>query len=171
VFTIVGLIATTVIIVGINSRPTISDVDIQNPDGLTGTVFVVFRPGVTGFNEEIVNEFIRGLIDSDWRVEVTTTSEETPTNVTGYDLIVLGSPVNGGQPHEAMQNYLARVDFEGKPVALILTSGGEDASAAFEVFRDATTGANGTIHDEFHYWIFDSNARNNAYTAGTEISL
>lgn len=167
---IVGLIASTVIIVSINSRETIREVEIQNPDGTTGTVFVVFRPGVTSFNEEIVSEFIRGLVDSDWRVEVTTTSQQTPTNVTGYDLIVLGSPVNGGMPHESMLAYLTRVDFGGKPVFLILTSGGL-GGPGLDYFRNATIDANGTVHGEIQCQILESDARNRAYTAGTEISL
>jgi len=151
--------------------PTIRELEIQNPDGATGTVFVVFRPGVTGFNEGVVNEFVRGLVDSDWRVEMTTTSIETPTNVTGYDLIVLGTPVNGGQPHAAMIEYLTRVDFLGKPVVLIVTSGGDSAEPAFNVFRNATINANGTIHGEFHAWLLESNAASRAYTAGTDVTL
>ncbi len=171
VILIAGLIATTVIVVSINSRETIREVEILNSEGLTGTVFVVFRPGVTSFNEDIVNEFVRGLVDSDWRVEVTTTSQQTPTNITGYDLIVLGSPVNGAQPHQAMQDYLERIDFEGKPVVLILTSGGEDSRNAMDIFRDAVVDANGLVHSEFPFWIFDSGAGSRAYTAGTEVTL
>ncbi|MGY5858949.1 MAG: hypothetical protein RTU63_06245 [Candidatus Thorarchaeota archaeon] len=170
VTSIVGLIASTVIIVSINSRETIRDLEIQNPDGLEGTVFVVFRPGVTSFNEDIVNEFIRGLVDSDWRVEVTTTSTQTPTNVTGYDLIVLGSPVNGGMPHESMLVYLTRIDFEGRPVFLILTSGGA-GGPGLSHFRNATVDVNGIIHGEIQYHLFESGARNSAYTAGTEVTL
>ena len=168
---IAGLMITTMVVVGLNGREIVRDVEVQNPDGATGTAFVVFRPGVTSFNEEIVNQFVRGLIDSDWRVEVTTTSSQTPTNVTGYDLIVLGAPVNGAQPHQSMQAYLARADFDDKPVVLILTSGGEDASAPLDIFRNATINANGIINSELHYWLFESGARNSAYTAGTEITL
>ncbi len=171
IISILGLISATVIIVSLNSPEIIRDVEIQNPDGATGTVFVVFRPGVTGFNEGIVNEFIRGLVDSDWRVEVTTSSTQTPTNVTTYDLVVLGTPVNGAAPHQSMQDYLARANFGGKPVVLILTSGGQDSSPAMGVFRNATLSANGIIHSELPFWLLDSFAGANAYTAGTEITL
>lgn len=167
---IAGLMVTTMVIVGFNSREIVREVDVQNPNGATGTAFVVFRPGVTSFNEAIVNHFIQGLVDSDWRVEMTTTSQQTSTNVTGYDLIVLGAPVNGAQPHQSMQIYLARADFEGKPVVLLLTSGGEDATDSLDIFRNATIQANGVIHSELHYWLFESGAENKAYTAGTEIA-
>lgn len=171
VIVIAGLITTTVVVVGLNSREIIRDIEIRNPEGATGTAFVVFRPGVTSFNEDIVNEFVRGLVDSDWRVEITTTSAEAPTNVTAYDLVVLGSPVNGAQPHQSMQDYLARANFQGKPIVLILTSGGEDSSDAMGVFGDATEDANGVVHSELPFWIFDSGALGRAYTAGTEFSL
>jgi len=167
---IAGLIATAGIVVSLNGREIVRDVEVRNPDGSKGTVFVVFRPGVTSFNEEIVNEFIRGLTDSDWRVEVTTSSSQTPTNVTTYDLVVLGSTTNGGKPHEAMLAYLARADFEGKPVILILTSGGT-GEPSIDYFRNATIDANGVVHSEFRFQIFELDARSRAYTAGTEVVL
>ena len=170
VITIVGLIVTTVIVVSLNSAEIIRDVEIQNPDGTKGIVFVVFRPGLTSFNEDVVNEFIRGLVDSDWRVDVTTTSQHTPTNVTMYDLIVIGSPTNGGKPHESMLGYLTRADFEGKPVVLILTSGGIGGTG-LDHFKNATIDANGMVHSAFQYQIFEADAGDRAYTAGTEISL
>ena len=170
VISVIGMIATSVTVVSLNSREIVQDVEIRNPDGTNGTVFVVFRPGVTSFNQDIVNEFIRGLLDSDWRVEVTTSSPETPTNVTAYDLIVLGSPVNGGMPHQSMLDYLARADFGGKPVVLILTSGGEDGPG-MSYFENATMDANGVVLSEFQYTIFEAGAGNMAYTAGTEITL
>jgi len=167
---IAGLITTGVIVVSLNSVEIVRDVVINNPDGSTGTVFVVFRPGLTGFNEGVVNEFVRGLVDADWRVEVTTSSSATPTNVTAYDLIVLGSPTNGAKPHESMLAYLTRVDFEGKPVVLILTSGGF-GGAGLELFGNATEDANGVVLSSMQFAIFEADAGSRAYTAGTEVSL
>lgn len=159
-----------VVITALNSPEIVRDVEVRNPTGSTGTVFVVFRPGVTSFNEYIVNEFIRGLTDSDWRVEVTTSSQQTPTNLTTYDLIVLGAPTNGGKPHQAMLAYLTRVDLEGKPVVLILTFG-VTGEAPIDCFRNATIDANGFVHSEFCFQLFEVGAGNRAYTAGTEITL
>lgn len=157
-------------VVTLNSAEIIRDVEIQNSDGSKGTVFVVFRPGLTGFNEGVVNGFIRGLVDSDWRVEVTTSSQQTPTNMTAYDLIVLGSPSNGDQPHQSMQDYLTRVDFEGKPVVLIFTCAGL-VRDGMNRFRNATIEANGQIQSELIYQIAESDAPDRAYTAATEISI
>jgi hypothetical protein len=167
---ITGLILSIVIVTSLNSVEIIRDLEIQNPDGTKGTVFVVFRPGLTGFNEGVVNEFVRGLVDSDWRVEVTTCSSQTPTNVTLYDLIVLGSPVNGAKPHASMLEYLTRIDFLGKPVVLILTSGGLGGTG-MDYFGNATIAANGVILAEMQYAILESDAGSRAYTTGTEISL
>ena len=170
IIVIAGLIISGVVIVNLNSAEIVRDVVIHNPDGSTGTVFVVFRPGLTGFNEGVVNEFVRGLVDSDWRVEVTTSSSVTPTNVTGYNLIVLGSTTNGAKPHASMLDYLTRVDFEGKPVVLILTSGGIGGSG-IDYFTNATTDANGVILSTLQFQIFEADAGSRAYTAGTEVSL
>lgn len=167
---VAGLILSVVVVTSLNSVEIVRDLKIENPDGATGTAFVVFRPGLTGFNEGVVNEFVRGLVDSDWRVEVTTSSGQTPTNVTGYDLIVLGSPTNGAKPHASMLDYLTRVDFLGKPVILILTSGGLGGTG-LDYFRNATIDANGVVLSAFQYMIFEADAGSRAYTAGTEVSL
>ncbi|NHJ14906.1 MAG: hypothetical protein EAX95_14590 [Candidatus Thorarchaeota archaeon] len=171
VIVVVGLIATTIVVVSLNSREIIQDIEIQNADGATGTVFVVSRPGLTGFHVGTMNEFIRGLVDADWRVEVTTPSSQTLTNVTSYDLVILACPVNGASPHQAMQDYLARVDFGGRPVILVLTSGGEDASPAMGVFNDLVVDANGVVQDELSYWLLDGAAAGTAYTDGTQVTL
>jgi hypothetical protein len=171
IISLVGLIVTGVVIVSLNSPEIIQDVRIENEDGTTGTVFIVSRPGVTGFHVGIMNEFIRGLNDTDWRIEITTPSSETSTNVTGYDLIVLASPVNGAQPHQSMQDYLARVDLGGKPVILLLTSGGEDANPAMGVFNDLVIDADGVVQNELSYWLLDQLAAGAAYTDGTQVTL
>jgi len=170
VITITGLFATAGIVLALNSREIVRAVEVRNPTGSKGTVFVVFRPGVTGFNEDIVNAFIRGLIASDWRVEVTTSSQQTPTNVTAYNIIVLGTPTNGGKPHQSMLDYLARVNFGGKSVILILTSGG-DGLDSMGYFRDATINANGTVLTELRFQLFEAGAADRAYTAGTEVAV
>jgi NAD(P)H-dependent FMN reductase len=103
-------------------------------------------------------------------VEVTTSSSVTPTNVTAYDLIVLGSPTNGAKPHASMLDYLTHVDFEGKPVVLILTSG-RFVGAGLDHFRNATIDANGVVLSSMQFAIFEADAGSRAYTAGTEVSL
>ena len=170
VISIAGLAVTAMIVVTFNSQEIIRDVETYNSTGTKGSVFVVFRPGLTSFNEDVVDGFVSGLVDADWRVEITTSSQQTPTNVSAYDLIVLGSPTNGAQPHQAMQDYLTRVNLLGKPVVLIITSGGIGLNAVTS-FRNSTINANGIVHSELMFHIFESDAIDRAYTAGTEISL
>ncbi len=167
----VGLIVSTMVVVSLNFREDVRDVTTLNPDGTTGNVFVAFRTGVTGFNEDITNEFVRGLIELDWQIDITTTSPETPTNFSEYDFVVLACPVNGGSPHQFMQDYLARVDFDGKPIVLILTSGGENSTAAMDIYREAVIEANGVVHTELPFWLMDGTAFSKAYVAGSEFSL
>jgi flavorubredoxin len=169
VIAIVGLVATVGIVVVLNGREIVRPLEIQNPTGSRGTAFVVFRPGLTSFNEDVVNAYIRGLIHSDWRVAVTTSSQQTPTNVTVYDFIVLGCPTNGDMPHQSMLDYLARVNFGGKPVVLILTSGG-DGLTSMGHLRNATIDANGTVLSELRYQLLQSNATDSAYAAGDAIT-
>jgi flavorubredoxin len=70
----------------------IRDFETLNPDGLEGEALVVFRPGISLFQEDMTNAFVEGLVEKDWIVNITTSSSQTPINIHDYDLLVLGTP-------------------------------------------------------------------------------
>jgi hypothetical protein len=67
----------------------ISDVEVLNPNGSAGTTLLVYHPGKSGYQEMLIEAFSEGLVSNGWRVEVTTASKEAPTDLSGYDLLVL----------------------------------------------------------------------------------
>ncbi|MDX2201499.1 MAG: hypothetical protein NW223_02010 [Hyphomicrobiaceae bacterium] len=116
-----------------------------NVNGQTGKSLIVHHPGLTGFQEQVTAAFAEGLAQSGWRVDRTTASRQAPSDVSGYDLIVLGSPVYGGAAAVPLRDYIARVaDFQGKPVALLLTAAG-DADDAMEATAAAVTTERGKV--------------------------
>lgn len=126
------------------SREIVRDVSVKNPDGETGTAFVVIRPGVCSFQDDVTGSFIKGLVKSDWRVESTSSHKNTPTNLSKYDMFMFGSPTYGSKPHQSLLDYLKRVDLDGKPVILLVTAGG-DGKEALDILKEAVVKANGTV--------------------------
>lgn len=118
------LISTTMIIVAMAQSEIITDVETINPGGTRRKAFVVYRPGLSNFQKDVTYAFIDGLESNNWSIDVTTASSQTPTELSPYDLLVLGSVTYGNESHDSMNNYLQRLgDLEGKKVALIVTSG------------------------------------------------
>ncbi len=125
--------------------PRISDVYVYNEDGATGTAFVVYHPGISSFHQDVTLAFVNGLVNNDWRVDVTTASGQTPTNLTGYDLMVLGGPSYGNALCVPLADYVNRLgDFGGIDVALIITSGG-NGTGAMDTLEAQVEAANGNV--------------------------
>jgi hypothetical protein len=105
------------------NREVVSEVTTLNPDGETGTALVVYHPGKSDFQRRVFAGFAAGLGANGWRVELTTPSPQTPTDLAGYDLLVLGGPTYGFQPNKPIQTYVSRLgDLGGKPTVTIITA-------------------------------------------------
>ncbi len=158
------------IIVPLAYSEMIRDVTVQNPGGSTGTAFVVVRPGASWLPDQVAAQVALGLINQGWRVETTTPSSATPTNLSAYNLVVLVSPVYGANPHPFMVEWLGRTNLLNLPVVLLLTSAGKQ-SAAMLRFKNVTAAASGRVVDEVLIGMFDWNGLDTAYQAGNNASL
>ena len=105
------------------NREVVSEVKTLNSDGKAGTALVVYHPGKSDFQRRVFAGFAEGLVSNGWRVEMTTPSPQTPADVTGYDLLVLGGATYGFKPNQPIQNYVRRLgDLGGKPTVTIITA-------------------------------------------------
>ena len=106
-----------------------SKIDVLNPEG-TKTALVIYHQGLASFQQDTTYAFADGLVENGWKVEITTPSSEAPTDLSGYSLLVLGSPVYAGAPAPTLQRHLERIgDLNGIDTVLIVTSGGSDGEA------------------------------------------
>jgi flavorubredoxin len=125
-----------------------SEVQIINPEGQRGNVFAVYRPGISSFQGDVTYAFINGLKDSDWKIDVTIPSSETTSDLSKYDLLILGTPTRGGMPHKSVSEYLKRVgDLNGMKTVLIVTAGG--GKGALIALEKEVKARNGKIIDLF----------------------
>ncbi|MCP4405998.1 MAG: hypothetical protein GY801_52985 [bacterium] len=107
------------------NKEVVSEVETLNTGGDVGTAFVVYHAGKSDFQQKVISGFAEGLVSSGWRVELTTASEQTATNLSAYDLLVLGGPTYTFMPNKPIQRYLKRVgDLGGRRTATILTAMG-----------------------------------------------
>lgn len=121
----------------------VTPVTETNPDGTAGKALMVYQPGLTDFQAKVTAGFGEGLAEAGWRVFTTTASDQAPSELAGYDVVVLGAPVYGGAPGKPLTRYIERVsDFADKPVIVLLTAGG-DARPAIGLTEQAVVRRHG----------------------------
>jgi len=120
-----------------------SEVVSVNPTGTTGAAFIAYHAGLSSFQEDVTMAFVRGLVSSGWKCDVTTASREGSADLSGYDLLVLGAPTYALKPARPITQYLERVGaLNGLPTVLIVTAAGTTERAA-SILADAVTKAAG----------------------------
>ncbi len=107
------------------SKEVVSQVEVSNPGGERGTALLVYHPGRRGFLHSVVQAFAGSLVSGGWRVEITTASHQAPTDLLGYDLLVLGGPTYFWTPVRPIRAYVRGLgDLEGEPTVTIVTGFG-----------------------------------------------
>ena len=108
---------------GINSD-FISEIIIVNEQG-TANGFFIYHPGFSLFTKDVSYAYSEGLELNDWRIVITTVSDNAPINISEYDLLILASPVYGGAPSPTIKRYVDRIgDLEETETVIIVTAAG-----------------------------------------------
>ena len=128
----IALLAVSVLVVVVvamldygRNKEVVSEVNALNPGGDGGTALVVYHPGKSDFQHRVFSGFAEGLVSRDWRVEITTPSSQAPTDLSSYDLLVLGGPTYWFTPNRPVRRYLSRLgDLGGQRTVTIITAMG-----------------------------------------------
>ena len=145
VFLIAGVIALAYVGIRISSDVA-SEIEILNPEG-SKSALVIYHPGMTSVMKDVTYAFADGLISNGWRAEITTPSSEAPTNISGYDLLVLGSPVYGFSLTPTIKRHLERIgDLQKIETVAILTAAGAPGESA-STMEKAILDSNGTVKE------------------------
>ena len=145
VFLIASVIALAYVGIRISSDVA-SEIEILNPEG-SKIALVIYHPGMTSLMRDVTYAFADGLVSNGWRVEITTPSSEAPTDISGYDLLVLGSPVYGFSLTPTIERYLERIgDLQKIETVAILTAAGAPGESA-STMEKAILDSNGTVRE------------------------
>ncbi|HEU5260851.1 MAG TPA: hypothetical protein VFU41_05430 [Gemmatimonadales bacterium] len=127
------------------NQQVVSGVTVVNPEGAGGKALVVYHPGLSDFQERVTGAFVAALVTRGWRVEQTTASSRAPTDLSGYDLLVVGGPTYWFTPAYSVRRYVARLgDLRGKPTAILITGAGA-VSRSRSVMERQVRAAHGEI--------------------------
>lgn len=107
----------------------VSGIEVLNADGAR-TALIIYHRGLSSFMKDVAYAFADGLAENGWRVEITTASSQAPTDMSGYSLLALGSPVYADDPSPTIKRHIERIgDLTGIETVLLVTSGGSESGA------------------------------------------
>jgi hypothetical protein len=105
----------------------VSPVTRLGGDGSAGRALIVHHRGrgPAQFQGRMQRAFAEGLQAQGWQVDITTASRQTSTDLSRYDLLVLGAQAYNWSPARSVIDYVDRVgNLRGKPVVVIVSGGG-----------------------------------------------
>ncbi len=112
-----------------DAKPEVLKSTLDNPE----RALVVYQPSVTSASSDVAHAIAKGLNDAGYEVALNTPGKHLSADISGYSIVVFGSPNYGGSPGEALLNYMKQVkDFTDKRVLLFSTSGSAEGRLEFD---------------------------------------
>ena len=138
----------------------------EGGNGSTGRALIVHHRGrgPTQFQALVQQAFAEGLQAEGWQVDITTASRQTPTDLSGYNLLVLGAQAYNWSPARPVVDYVDRVrNLRGKRVVVIVSGGGM-TERAMRVLKTRIVKAGRVIVDAIEIWTSRSNEERHGLT-------
>lgn len=94
---------------------------------------VVYQPSITSASSDVAHAIAKGLNDAGCEVMLNTPGEHLSADLSGYSIVVFGSPNYGGSPGQPLLVYMKRIeDLTGKKILLFSTSGSAEGRLEFD---------------------------------------
>lgn len=156
------------VLVTLANVPTVSELETMNEGGQTGRALIVYHAGRTGFQKMLNEAFAEGLVSRGWQVDITTASNQTPTSISGYDLLVLGTPTYDWRPSRRIQEYLKGLGDLGGIRTVIIVSAEGWTAVSQPAMEHLVENANGELVESLTAWML---APNEAIYGTSDIEL
>ena len=151
--------------IGMNND-VITEITIKNPQG-TKSALILYHSGLSSFSHDIAYAYAGGLVSNNWRVEITTSSSQAPTNLSKYDLLVILSNTYAFTPDKPTIRQIERLgDLNGSQTVLI-TLGAGSAQESKQSLESIVSSSNVDIIQTF---LLYSMAPNEGDKSATEIA-
>lgn len=103
---------------------------------------IIYQPSVTSAASDVAHAIAKGLNDAGCEVTLNAPCKNLSADISGYSIVVFGSPNYGGSPGHALLDYLNQIeDFSGKRILLFSTSGNPEGRLEFDKMEAALHGS------------------------------
>jgi flavorubredoxin len=129
------------------SNDVVSDIIVVNDQG-TFNALLIYHPGFSSFSKDVVYAYAEGLALNDWRIEITTPSDQAPTSISDYSLLIVAAPVYGFGPTPTISRHIDRIgDLQETRTAVIITAAGNPGNAV-ETMKEIIEQNNGIVDSQ-----------------------
>lgn len=131
---------------------------------------LIYQPALTKITTKIAQELAAGLNAGGYEVTLNHPGKHLATELSGYELVVFGSPTYAGQMTKALTNYMQQVcpqlakEKGVKPRIVLFATGGLDQTEEFDRLAGLLSGLNVTKKVKF------TAKGPNAYDLGLELA-
>lgn len=131
---------------------------------------VIYQPALSKITTQMAQQLAAGLNAGGYEVTLNHPGKHLSTDLSGYELIVFGSPTYAGQLTKALTNYMAEVcpqlakTTEKTPRIVLFATGGLEQTEEFDRLAELLTGLNVVKKVKF------SPKGQNAYDLGLELA-
>jgi menaquinone-dependent protoporphyrinogen IX oxidase len=137
--------------------------------GNVGRALLVYHSAGGGLMRAMQEAFADGMQAQGWQVDLSTASLRSPVDLSGYQLLVLGTPCYNRGLSRPIAAYMNRVgDLAGVPVVIVV-SGFNYTERATKTLRDRVHEAQGKVVDEIELWTARPNVARDGTTEPAEI--
>lgn len=129
---IIGIIIGIIILISVaayfvgNSKS--SGSETIKPDGaITGKALIVYDPGLSGGTKTAAIYMAEDLKSNGYEVKITDVKSSDESDISGYDILIVGSPTYGAKPTGPITSYLEGLKSSGNITAGVYALAGGDA--------------------------------------------
>jgi hypothetical protein len=120
--------------------------------GGAGRALAVYHSAHGGLMRALQEAFASAMAAQGWQVDLVTASRAALTDLSGYQLLVLGAPCYNRRPPRPILTYLDRLpDLRNLPVVIVV-SGFNRTDGAMRILDQRVRQAHGNVLDEIEIW-------------------
>ena len=160
---ILGIIVVAgVIFWGVGYYNTMGNETITPDSNVTGKALIVYDPGYSGETKNVASSMAQDLKSKGYEVKLAGVSSNYASNITGYDVLIFGSPTYAAAPSGIVKSYLKGLNIPPNvTVGVFSTGSGADDQDSNLVMQDIIQNKNITVKVSRKY---DQTAVQNDYT-------
>lgn len=173
IWTIIGIVVGIIVIIIIilvaaylvsNSRS--SDSETIKPDGsITGKAIIVYDPGLSGGTKTAANYIAEDLKSKGYEVKLAGVRSSDVADISGYDILIVGSPTYGAKPTGPITSYLEGLKNPGNITAGVYALAGSDTQDSNVIMAEMLKNKSITVKISVKYGgsAFGASADRNQY--------
>jgi menaquinone-dependent protoporphyrinogen IX oxidase len=117
------IVVVAVVIWGVTYANSLGSETLKSSENITGKALIVYDPGWSGATKNIATKMGQELQSKGYEVTVAGVRSVEASNITGYNLLIFGSPTYVGNPSGLINSYIENLNLPQNVTVGVFTVG------------------------------------------------